>query len=227
MQAQITYLEGTTLEDDLPVVVDGEPHTSFPFTVYEEATGRAIFGGTTMHMRDLAPEGCIAVAEPFVPNSYRKDGVVKLYPAQPFDGATFNHVTEMWEDGRTIEQVQADKWAEIKRTRDSLEATSFPYLGKVLDSNSRSVQRINTAVQAAQAAMLAGEPFEIAWTCFDDTVLELDVEGMIGMPAALALYGDQLHQTSRALRAQIYADDATRESIAAIAWPASATAPLP
>lgn len=119
----------------------------------------------------------------------------------------------------TLDVLKAAQWTALKRHRDLLEASGFPYLGKTVDSDSRSVQRINTAVQAAQAAMGAGVPFSIVWTCADNSLLTLDGPGMLGMPVALATYADQLHQTCKTLRAQIEAAT-TPAAVQAVAWPA-------
>ena len=102
--------------------------------------------------------------------------------------------------------------------RDEIEAAGFPFKGATFDSDTRSVQRINTAVQAAQAALAAGQPFSIAWTCADGSALELDAVGMLGAPVALALYANALHQTAKQMRNQIEAA-LTAEDIGAVTWP--------
>jgi hypothetical protein len=49
----------------------------------------------------------------------------------------------------TLDEAKTQKIAQINTKRDVLEASGFTYKGKVFDSDERSVQRINTAVQAA------------------------------------------------------------------------------
>jgi len=128
--------------------------------------------------------------------------------------------------GSTPLQVAQDaKWAEIKAERDRLETAGFPYFGKWIDSDARSVQRITGAVQSAQAALAAGAAFEIGWTCSDNSVIELDGQEMLGMTVALAAHANDLHVTARGLRALIYAEDATEASVAAVAWPAVEVSP--
>ena len=111
------------------------------------------------------------------------------------------------------------KWLQIKRKRDELEAGGFPYFGKIVDSDKLSVQRIALAVQSAQAAISAGAAFGIEWTCADNSTIQLDGPAMAGMPVALAEHANSLHVIARELRAAIYAEDATEESVAAISWP--------
>jgi hypothetical protein len=103
----------------------------------------------------------------------------------------------------SLEQAKADAWAITRLRRDEIEASGFDFMGKTLDSDTRAVQRINTAVQAAQAALTIGEAFAIRWTCMDGKGIDLDAIGMIGMPVALAMHANALHVTARAFRDRI------------------------
>ena len=107
----------------------------------------------------------------------------------------------------------------VKRLRDLKETQGFSYLGKVIDSDERSVQRITGAALAAQ---VIGAGFAIDWTCADNSTLALDQSAMLGMPAALALRANALHTHARSLKATI--DAATDEvALAAVdienGWP--------
>jgi hypothetical protein len=118
---------------------------------------------------------------------------------------------------RTLQEVKLDKRQQINSIRDNLEQGGFPYADKIIDSNPVSVQRITVAVQAAQAAVGAGQPFAIDWTCQDNSVLSLDAFGMMGMPVALALYAKELHETARDRKDQIEAA-ASIEAVEAVEW---------
>lgn len=119
------------------------------------------------------------------------------------------------------------KWGEMKQRRDKAESDGFPYLGMQFDSDSRSVQRITVAVMAAQAALAAGQPFEMDWTAADNSSVTLTAEQMLGMPAALAIYGNELHRVARQLREQIEAAQTVAE-VDVITWPmADQVAPAP
>lgn len=117
-----------------------------------------------------------------------------------------------------IVELRANKWAQIKAERDRLEQSGVPYLGKILDSDTVSVQRIAIAVQAAQAAIAAGQPFTLEWTTQDNTPLTMNAGQVVGMSVALAMYSDSLHQAARALREQIEAAE-TVEELEVISWP--------
>lgn len=139
-------------------------------------------------------------------------------------------VTEQ-EYNDALQQELADRFARRKRElqdvvtgmRDQREASGFAYLGKVLDSDPRSVLRINTLAMTAQAALAAEQPFEIEWTCQDNSTLALDALSAIGMPTALAMWANTLHQHARGLKDLIAAAE-TGEDLDEIdlqdGWPA-------
>lgn len=112
--------------------------------------------------------------------------------------------------------------AQVNAERDRREAGAFSYQGKQLDGDERSVKRILTSVQAAQLAVASGQPFEIDWVCADNSILSLDAQGMIGLPAAMAAHGYALHQHGREIKAQIDAAgdlDALAEIDPSAGWP--------
>jgi hypothetical protein len=102
-----------------------------------------------------------------------------------------------------LDAGKAEVHALVNNIRDNREASGFQYQGHPVDSDSRSVQRINTAVQAAQVAIAMGQPFGLDWACQDNSIITLDAAGMMGMPVALAIHANALHQHSRSLKVAI------------------------
>lgn len=102
-----------------------------------------------------------------------------------------------------FEEAKTAKLNAVNALRDQKEASGFSYLGKVFDSDERSAARIFGAVQAAQAALSAGQPFSIDWTVQDNTVVSLDAAATIGMSVAMAQHANALHQHARELKAAI------------------------
>lgn len=113
-----------------------------------------------------------------------------------------------------LEYSKTKKWNEIKTIRDTKETSGCPFKGSVLDSDERSVTKINTAVQSAQ---IYGENFSIDWTMQDNSVITLTYEDMLAVPLALASWSNYLHQHARGLKAQI--DSATTiQDVLAVEW---------
>ena len=122
----------------------------------------------------------------------------------------------------TLSELQDAAWSRIKSERDRREQAGAPYLGKVLDSDEKSVTRISIAVQAAQAAISAGTPFSLYWTMQDNSVVTMTAAEVVGMSVALAAHSNALHLAARAVREKIFAaTDATgvEAAEAAVVWP--------
>lgn len=149
------------------------------------------------------------------------EGFVPIEP-QPSPWHSYDWPTHTWIDSRTLADLAAAKWVQIKAERDRQESAGFPYLGRWLDSDSLSVQRISAAALAGLAALAAGASLSIEWTCADNSVLTLDAQQLAAMPTALAAHADVLHQISRDLRAQIDAAT-TAEALELIQWPIEET----
>jgi hypothetical protein len=178
----------------------------FPYSVIGQH-GQVLATGTTNDL-DLIL-GPLVIREA-APGAHWWDGE-KFVPMgdQPSMFHRFDWPTHQWVDERTLDTHRQQKWIEIKAARDLAEVSGFPYMGKVIQSDPDSVRRITVAASVSVPR---------AWTCADNSVLYLDVEGVKGMPAALTQYTDQLHEKARALRARIKAAGSTEE-IDAISWP--------
>lgn len=168
----------------------------------------SIIEGLHFKAEDGPPDGFIAISEE-EQALYATNNYIRGEEGKPVKRLTYVP---------TLTELKAVKWAEIKTERDRLEQSGVPYLSKVLDSDTISVQRIAIAVQAAQAAIAAEQPFTLEWTTQDNTPLTMDAEQAVGMSVALAMYSDSLHQTARTLREKIEAAE-TAEELEAIKWP--------
>ncbi len=118
----------------------------------------------------------------------------------------------------TLTEEKIKKWDTIKSERDRLEQSGVPYLGKIIDSDMTSIQRIAIAVQAAQVAIAANVEFSLDWTCSDDTVLTMTASQVVAMSVALAQFSNDLHQIARGLREKIESAT-TKEELDLIVWP--------
>jgi hypothetical protein len=101
---------------------------------------------------------------------------------------------------KNLESVREQLKTEIKQYRDLKETSGTPYLGKVFETDQRSMDRIQIAVMTAQ---IVGAPFSIVWTTEDNSEITLDYAGMLGLPVAIATYANQLHTTAKSKKAEV------------------------
>jgi hypothetical protein len=146
-------------------------------------------------------------------NSYSPEQSARM--SADVNGGVFAHLPT---PTQTLDEVKASKRSEINSIRNALETTGFTYNGKMFDSDQRSADRIQVAALAAQAALMADQPFSIDWTTADNSTVTLDALGVLGMLQAFAVHGATLHETAKALKAQIDAAT-TNEEVEAISWP--------
>lgn len=99
-----------------------------------------------------------------------------------------------------IERVHERLISRINQRRNVVEQTVFTYMGRLLDSDHVSSIRIMGAAQAAQLAIATGSPFELEWTCNDNSVLAMTAEQVAAMPAALAMHSNAVHQAAKAMK---------------------------
>lgn len=95
----------------------------------------------------------------------------------------------------------------LSREREQRELAGFPYQGKTLQADAGSRERITTAVLAALAAQAQGQAYTLAWRCADNSTLQLDVAGVLGLPVAMAQHSEALHQHCQARKAELEALD--------------------
>ena len=151
------------------------------------------------------PEGCLAVEDPPEPNMYYLDGWVAM-PAQPTPHHTFDYSIKQWIDLRTLDEIKAQKWAEIKAMRDQLEFGGFEFEGSIYDSDQVSQGRI-------MGAVIAG--VDQIWTLADNTTVELSAPQLQQLYAALQAHIASVHERGRIARQLIF-DAETIEQVEAV-----------
>lgn len=113
-----------------------------------------------------------------------------------------------------LEYIRNKKWEEIKKARNDAETSGCPFKDKILDSDQRSVTKINVMIEAAKQV---GESFTIEWTMQDNSVLTLTYEDALSIPLILAQYSNLLHEKARIYREQIY-NETNIKNIMNIKW---------
>lgn len=122
-------------------------------------------------------------------------------------------------DNAAIQARRLVVCAAINAERDRREQSTFPYLGKRIDSYPVSVQRISVAATTAQLALAADVPFSIEWACADNSILALDAMGVLGMVQALGSHGLALHMFARGLKTQAMESETPETIDILTGWP--------
>lgn len=151
------------------------------------------------------PKDGVAVEDPPESNMYYQDGWVAM-PAQPTPYHTFDYTTKQWIDPRSLDEIKAQKWAEIKYGRDSLEFGGFEFEGGVYDSDQASQGRIMVAAVAG---------VDQVWTVRDNTTVNLTASQLQQLYAALQAHIASVHERGRIARQLIF-DAETKEQVEAV-----------
>lgn len=164
-----------------------------------------IINGSLDSIKLNTPRGCVVVEDPPASNMYYKDGWVAM-PAQPTQHHIFNYDLKNWVDPRTLDEIKAQKWAEIKSGRDSLEFGGFEFEGNTYDSDQVSQGRIMVAAVAGVNQV---------WTLADNTTAELSASQLQQLYAALQAHIASVHERGRIARQLIYEAE-TKEQVEAV-----------
>lgn len=143
----------------------------------------------------------------------------KVKPAQPDEYHVFDYITKQWYDPRTLDDLKAAKWEEVKRWR--AEATVAPQLVTrfgVFDGDAAGVDNIKSTVLGLREAGAIGmAPSTISWTLYDNSTVELTPNELSEVAAMLLARGDAAHERARVLRSQIEAAT-TQAEVDAVTW---------
>lgn len=142
--------------------------------------------------------------EPVTPDDYWGDDGWKTPPTKPegFWGV-FDYEIKQWVDPRSLDDIKAQKWTEIKSERDRLEFGGFEYKGNIYDSDQVSQGRIMGAAAAG---------LDQTWTLADNTTVELSASQLQQLYAALQVHIASVHERGRIARQLIF-DAETKEQV--------------
>ena len=124
-------------------------------------------------------------------------------PAQPTSYHIFNYDLKDWIDPRTLDEIKAQKWDEIKSQRDQLEFSGFEFEGDTYDSDQVSQGRIIGASSSG---------IDQTWTLADNTTVELSASQLQQLYAALQAHIASVHERGRIARQLIF-DAETKEQV--------------
>jgi hypothetical protein len=118
----------------------------------------------------------------------------------------FDYEIKQWIDPRSLDDIKAQKWSEIKAMRNQLEFGGFEFGGGIYDSNQVSQGRIMGA---------AGAGMDQTWTLADNTTVNLTASQLQQLYAALQAHIASVHERGRIARQLIF-DAETKEQVEAV-----------
>lgn len=118
----------------------------------------------------------------------------------------FDYGIKQWIDPRSLDDIKAQKWTEIKSQRDQPEFGGFTFEGNIYDSDQVSQGRI-------MGAAVAG--IDQTWTLADNTTVELSTSQLQQLYAALQAHIASAHERGRIARQLIF-DAETKEQVEAV-----------
>ena len=124
----------------------------------------------------------------------------------PTDNHTFDYSFKQWRDTRSLDDLKAQKWTEIKSQRDRLEFGGFEFEGNIYDSDQVSQGRIMGAASAG-----VNQP----WTLADNTTVNLTASQLQQLYAALQAHIASVHERGRIARQLIF-DAETKKQVEAV-----------
>lgn len=137
-----------------------------------------------------------------------------VLPERPFFFFEFDVKSKNFIDPRSLDELKAAKWQEVKGERYLAETGGFQFNGMTFDSSQEAQSKIQGAVQLA---LLSGDDFTIDWTLANNSVVSLRKADMVGLGLALGNHVSDIYSRARALRSEI--DEAKSvEDLQAISW---------
>lgn len=118
----------------------------------------------------------------------------------------FDYEIKQWIDPRALEEIKAQKWAEIKSRRDQLEFDGFEFEGNIYDSDQVSQGRIMGAASAG---------VDQVWTLADNTTVSLTAMQLQQLYVALQAHIASVHERGRIAR-QLILEAETKEQVNAV-----------
>ena len=124
----------------------------------------------------------------------------------PSEFHVFNYISRTWVDPRTLDEIKAQKWIEIKSDRDRLEFGGFEFEGNIYDSDQVSQGRILGAASAG---------VDQIWTLANNSTRLLTASQLQQLYATLQMHIAAAHERGRIARQLIY-EATSKEQIKAV-----------
>ena len=130
--------------------------------------------------------------------------------AHDLEGCALAAVPEDFSDDRydfsagvfvlSLGKAKLARKAQATSHRDQVLNGGCPFAGKIIESDDNSRLLVAGSVSMAQLSKLAGQPFAIRWRTKDNSYLDLDADGMIGLGVSLGRFVGACYQASFAVK---------------------------
>ena len=138
----------------------------------------------------------------------------QLKPPKPIEAGDwhFDNTTLQWVDltpipvPLTLDEIKAQKWAEIKSQRDKIEFGGFEFEGNIFDSDVTAQARISAAASLGAA---------VDWTTQSNEVVSLSATQLTELLKALAAHVAAIHERGRIARIAIF-QATTEQEVSAV-----------
>lgn len=137
--------------------------------------------------------------------SFESDKWISIPPA-PNSYSSFDYSIKQWVDLRPLEEIKAQKWAEIKSRRNQLEFGGFEFEGSIYDSDQVSQGRIMGAASAGLSQV---------WTLTNNTTVNLTADQLVQLYQALQVHIAIAHERGRVAREAIMSAS-TKEDVESV-----------
>lgn len=148
---------------------------------------------------------------------YVVDGRLFEKPAQPSASHVFDYSQAKWVDLRSLDDLKASKWQEIKEARDAHQVGGFEWEGNQFDSDPISQERITQQATSAMIAKTIGAEFNISWTLADKSSVQLNADSMLEVQQTMSAHIGKAHARGRQLWEEIQSAHSA-EALNKITW---------
>lgn len=142
-----------------------------------------------------------------------------LEPVRPSPVHVFCWDSKMWVDPRSLSDVRATRWADVKLARYAAVTAPIVTEHGTFDASLVAQKSITDAILMLQTLEFLGTPQTIDFTLSDNTTATLTTAQMVQVGLALGAQTQAAYATARGLRAQIEAATTIAEA-EVVVWPA-------
>ena len=190
------------------------------FTLYDRETGQVLQSGNCDDPHRLGGDlYAVLLGVRHGDGWIDQGGHHHVIPERPSQHHVWDWGTKAWMDPRTLDDLKAAKWVQIKAAREAAIKAPLVTPYGTFDADADARANITDTILLLQTMEAMGQPGEVDFTLEDNTVLTVTTAQMVMVGLLLGQQVQGAYNTGRLLRGDIKAAS-TAEEVAAIAWPA-------